>query len=118
MEHAMFKSYEEFQTAGKEGWDAYVASATVVSKGMQAVTQDTVEFSKKSFEKGSAALEKVLAAKSFDKALEAQQAVAKEAFEDFVNHFNKLNEKWMATAKEAYKPYEAGLAAFGVKAPK
>jgi phasin family protein len=114
----MFKSYEEFQSAGKEGWDAYVASATVLAKGVQAVTQDNVEFTKKAVEKGTAAIEKLFAAKSVDKAFEAQQAVAKEAYEDFVSHLNKMNEKWMTTAKEAYKPYEASFAAFGVKTAK
>ncbi len=59
-----------------------------------------------------------MAAKSFDKALEVQQTVAKEAYEDLVSHFSKLNEKWVATAKDATKPFEASLAAFGVKAPK
>jgi hypothetical protein len=114
----MFKSYEEFQTVGKEGWDACMSSASVVTKGIQSLTQDNIEYSKKSFEKSAAAMEKVFAAKSFDKAMEAQQAVVKEAYEDFVSQINKIGEKWMATAKEAYKPYEAGLAAFGVQSPK
>jgi hypothetical protein len=30
----------------------------------------------------------------------------------------KLNELYIATAKDAFKPFEASLAAFGVKAPK
>lgn len=114
----MFKSYEEFQNAGKDGWDAYVASATAMSKGVQATAQDAAEYSKKSFEKGSAALEKLFSAKSPDKAIEAQQAFVKEAYEDFVSHFNKMNEKWMAAAQEAYKPHEATFAAFGLKAAK
>lgn len=114
----MFKSYEEFQNAGKDGWDAYVASATVLTKGVQTTAQDAAEYSKKSFEKSSAALEKLFAAKSPEKAFETQQAFAKEVYEDFVSHFNKLNEKWMATAQEAYKPHEATFAAFGLKAAK
>lgn len=114
----MFKSYEEFQTAGKEGWEAYVASSTALTKGLQAVAQDAVEYSKKSFEKNTSALEKVLASKSLDKAMEVQQALAKEAYEEFISQMNKMGEKWMVAAKEAYKPYEAGFAAFGVKAPK
>ncbi len=114
----MFKSYEEFQNAGKDGWEAYVASATVVSKGLQTVAQDAADYSKKAFEKSTATVEKLFATKSADKAIEAQQAFAKEAFEDFVSQFNKMSEKWVATVQAAYKPHEATFAAFGLKAPK
>ena len=47
-----------------------------------------------------------------------QQALAKEGYESLVAQMTKLNEMYIATAKEAYKPFEASLAAFGVKAPK
>lgn len=114
----MFKSYDEFQTLGKDNWEAFVASSTAVTKAFQVATQDAADYSRKSFEKGSAALEKVFAAKSFDKAVELQQAFAKEAYEDAMVQLNKLNELWVSTAKEAFKPYESGFAAFGMKAPK
>jgi phasin family protein len=114
----MMKSFEEFQTFGKDGFEAYVASSTAVTKGMQAMAQETAEFSRKSLEKGTAAFEKLTAAKSVEKALEAQQAFAKESYDAMVAQMTKLNELYMNTAKEAFKPFEASLAAFGVKAPK
>ena len=67
---------------------------------------------------GTAALEKLSASKSFDKALEVQQSLAKESYESLVAQMTKLNELYINTAKEAYKPFEASMAAFGVKAPK
>ena len=114
----MMKSFEEFQTFGKDGFEAYVASSTAVTKGMQAIAQEAADFSRKSFEKGTAAIEKLAAAKSFDKALEAQQAFAKESYDSMVAQMTKMNELYMNTAKEAYKPFEASFAAFGIKAPK
>ena len=114
----MMKSFEEFQTFGKDGFEAYVASSTALTKGLQSMAQEAAEFSRKSFEKGTAALEKATAAKSIDKAFEVQQAFAKESYEAFVAQMTKMGELYVATAKEAYKPFEAGLAAFGVKAPK
>jgi hypothetical protein len=56
--------------------------------------------------------------KSIDKVVEAQQAFAKESYESFVAQMTKMNELYVSTAKEAFKPFEASLAAFGVKAPK
>ena len=114
----MMKSFEEFQSFGKDGFEAYVASSNALTKGFQAIAQEAADYSRKSFEKGTAAFEKLTAAKSFDKALEAQQAFAKESYESLVAQMTKMNELYIATAKEAYKPFEASLAAFGVKAPK
>jgi hypothetical protein len=114
----MMKSFEEFQSFGKDGFEAYVASSNAVTKGFQAIAQEAADYSRKSFEKGTSAFEKLSASKSLDKALEAQQSFAKETYESLVAQMTKLNELYIATAKEAYKPFEASLAAFGVKAPK
>ena len=67
------KAFEEFQTFGKDGVDAYVASATALTKGFQTITAEAVDFTRKAFEKSSEAFEKAAAAKSFEKALEVQQ---------------------------------------------
>ena len=114
----MMKSFEEFQSFGKDGFEACVASSNALTKGFQAIAQEAAEFSRKSFEKNSTVFEKMSAVKSFDKAVEAQQAFAKESYETFVAQMTKMNELYVATAKEAFKPFEASLAAFGVKAPK
>jgi phasin family protein len=114
----MMKSFEEFQTFGKDGYEAFVASSSALTKGFQAIAQEAADFSRKSFEKSTAAFEKATAAKSIDKALEVQQTFAKESYETLVAQMTKFNELYINAAKEAYKPYEASLAAFGVKAPK
>ena len=111
----MMKSFEEFQSFGKDGVEAYVASASALTKGFQTIAQEAVEFSRKSFEKGTQAIEMATAAKSFDKAIEVQQAFAKEAYEAFVAQMTKFNELYVAAAKEAYKPFESSLQAFGIK---
>ena len=114
----MMKSFDEFQGFGKDGVDAYVASATALTKGLQTMTAETVDFSRKAFEKGSEAFEKAASAKSFDKALEVQQVYAKEAYEAFFAQINKLGELYLATAKEAYRPFESKFAAFTPKSVK
>jgi hypothetical protein len=113
----MIKSFEEIQNLGKDGFEAYATSTSALTKGLQAIAQETADFSRKSFERGSEAIERAVAAKSFDKALEVQQGYAKEAYEAFVGQWSKLGELYIATAKEAYKPFESSFAAFGIKAP-
>lgn len=112
----MIKSFEDVQTIGKESFDAYVASAAALTKGFQTLAAETAEFSRKSFEKGSEATEKLLAAKSIDKAIEVQQGFAKDAYESYLGQVNKLGEIYSSLAKEAFKPFEAQIAQFAPKA--
>ncbi|MDE2445547.1 MAG: phasin family protein [Alphaproteobacteria bacterium] len=113
----MMKSFEDMQAASKESFEAFTASGAALTKGYQAVAQEVADFSKKSFEKSAAQWEKAVAAKTFEKAVEVQQAFAKENFEATVAEFTKLGEIYAAAAKSAFKPFEASFAAFGVKAP-
>ena len=113
----MFKSFEDLQAMNKDGIEAFTASSAAWTKGYQAYAQEVADFSKKSFEKSAAVWQNAVAAKSVDKAVEVQQAFAKETFDTAVAEFTKLGELTAAAAKSAFKPYEATFAAFGVKAP-
>ncbi len=63
----MIKSFEDFQTLSKDGYEAFVASGTALTKGLQAIAQETTDFSRKSFEKGTQVVEKATATKSFER---------------------------------------------------
>jgi phasin family protein len=109
------KNFEDVQKFGKEGFEAWVASATAVTKGVQAVAQEVAEFSRKSLELSTQTFEKAAGARSIERVVEVQQGYAKEAYEAAMAQANKLGELYVATAKDAYKPFEAGFAAFGIK---
>ncbi|MCA0434369.1 MAG: phasin family protein [Proteobacteria bacterium] len=112
------KTFDDMQTFGKEGYEAAMASAAAFTKGYQAVAQELADYTKKAFELNTATVEKAAAARSFERILEVQQGYAKDAYEAFVAQATKVGEIYASAAKEAYKPYEAGFAAFGIKAPK
>jgi hypothetical protein len=114
----MFKSFEDMQAAGKQGFDAYVSSATAFNKGFQTLATEAAEFTKKSFEDTVALTEKVVASKSIEKAVELQQAHATKSYEDFMAQANKVGQFYMETAKEAYKPFEDQVEKFAPKASK
>lgn len=97
---------EDFQTYGKEQFDAAVQSANAYSKGVQAIALEISDYSKKSFEEGGAYLEKLAGVKSFEKVFEVQSDFAKSAYESFVAEASKLSEMYAGLAKEAYKPFE------------
>lgn len=102
----MFQNFEEIQKLGKENADAAVKSLTSVAKGYQAIAAELVDYSKKSFEDSSLALEKLFGAKTIDKAFESQSAFAKSAYEAAIARTTKIGELYSALAKDAYKPLE------------
>ena len=114
----MFKSFEDMQAAGKQGFDAYISSANAFNKGFQTLATEAVEYTKKSFEDTVALTEKVVASKSIEKAFELQQAHATKSYEDFMAQANKVGQFYLDTAKEAYKPFEAQVEKFTPKASK
>ena len=103
----MLKNFEDFQKLGKDNVETAVKQFGTVSKGFQAIATEVAGYSKKSFEDGSSAFEKLLGAKSLDKAMEIQTDFAKSAYEGFVAQATKLGELYADLAKETYKPFEA-----------
>ena len=100
----------DIQKIGKDNFDAALKSFGAVSKGVQAIAVETADFAKKSFEQGTAALEKLIGVKSLDKAIEIQTDFVKTSYEGFVAQSSKIGELATSTGKEACKPYE-GLVA-------
>jgi hypothetical protein len=101
---------EEFQQRGKEQYDAVIASAGTVTKGVQAIATAYADYSKKSFEESKTFVEKLAGVKSIEKAVEIQTEYAKTAYELFMAEMTKISELYKDLAKETYKPL-AGLVA-------
>jgi hypothetical protein len=106
LEDKMLKNFDDMQKYGKDNMDASMKAWGQVSKGVQAIAAESADFSKKSFEEGSAALEKLLGAKSLEKAIEIQTAYAKSTYEGFVAQATRMGELYADLAKESYKPFE------------
>ena len=106
----MMKTFEDLQQASKENMDTAIKSFGALSKTGQAIAVEMADYSKKAFEDGTAAIEKLFGAKSFEKAIEVQTEYAKAAYEGLVAETNKLGEMYSALAKETYKPFESMIA--------
>jgi hypothetical protein len=103
----MIKNMEDVQKMGKDNMDATMKSIGMMSKASQAIAAEVADYSKKSFEDGTKVMEKLLGAKSIDKAMEIQTDYAKTAYEGFVAQATKMGELFTELAKETYKPFEA-----------
>jgi phasin family protein len=97
------------QKFGKEQFEAASTTATTLTKGVQEITAEATEFSKKSLEDTSAFIEKLLGAKSIDTAFQIQSDYAKVAYEGWVSKSVRFGELYASLAKEAFKPVEAAF---------
>ena len=103
----MVKNIDEMQRYGKDNMDAALRSLGALSKNLQAIAVEMADYSKRVFEQGTAAAEKLIGAKSLEKAFEVQSDYAKISYEGFVAQATKLGELYVDLAKETYKPFES-----------
>ena len=101
---------DQIQKFGKDSVDMAMASLGALSKNAQAIATEVADYSKKSFEDSAAAWEKLMGAKSLEKAMEVQSEYLKSSYEGFVAESTKLSELYVDFAKEAYKPFENAMA--------
>ncbi len=102
----MLQPFDQIQKYGQENLQAVMKTFGTVSKSAQAIAVETADYAKKSFEQSTSTVEKLVGAKSFDKAIEIQADFLKNSFDGFVAQSTKLGELYQAAAKEAFKPFE------------
>jgi hypothetical protein len=89
---------------GSAPFEAFAAATGSSGKGLQAIATETMDYSKKSFEKSRALFEKLMAVKKLDEAIQLQSDFTKSAYEDFIAQAAKMGEMYSSLAKEAFKP--------------
>ena len=98
--------FDDFQKFGKEQLEVVTTSSSSLAKGWQTIAAESSEYSKKSFENGSAFLEKLLGAKSLENAIQIQSEYAKTFFEELVGYVTKTGELYSNLAKACFNPTE------------
>jgi hypothetical protein len=112
-EEAKMTSFDDFQKMSRDNIDLALVSAGAVGKGLQALASEAADYSKQSFEAGTAAFEKLLAAGSLDKAVEVQSEYMRTAYEGYVGQVTKVGAIVADMAKSAYRPYESLFTRYG-----
>lgn len=105
----MFSNINDIQKFSKERMDVVARTAASFTKGVQQIAAENADYSKRSLEQGTAALEQLFGAKSIDKAFEIQTNYAKTAYEGFVAQATKLGQLYTALAKDAFKPAQEAM---------
>ena len=94
----------ELNAQGKKNLEAVVESATAAQRGAEALGQQALAYSKKSWEDGVAAAQSVAQARSVQELVELQTTYAKSAIEFYLSEANKAAEIYTASVKDSFKP--------------
>jgi hypothetical protein len=105
----MIKNFEDMQKLSQNNMDAAMKAFGEWNKGWQAIAAEITDYTKKSFEEGTATFEKLASAKSVEQAIEIQTGFAKRAYDGYMHQMSKIGGMYADLAKEAYKPVEKAL---------
>ena len=100
----MTKGFEELTAFSQENVDAVVKSSEIATKAAEGIGSELGAYSKKAFEDSVAAAEDLASAKNITELMEKQTAFAQSAFEGFIAQATKMNEIYMAAAKDISAP--------------
>lgn len=98
------KGFEGLSSFGQENVDAIVKSSEIAAKAAEGIGSEISAFSKKAFEDGVAAAQDFASAKTVTELFEKQTAFAQSAFEGWVHQATKMNEIYVAAAKDITAP--------------
>jgi hypothetical protein len=101
---SMTKNYERFAGFGKEGFEAWMQSATAMTKVFERINGDWFAFGKQQMEDSVAAFKAVAGSKSVHEAWEVQTDFAKSSLDAFIAQATKANDLYMDAAKKAFEP--------------
>ncbi len=102
----MMNNFQDFQKFNQTNVDTVMKFFGDWNKGWQAIAAELTDYSKRTFEDGTATFEKLVAAKSVEQAMEIQTTFAKRAYDDYMHQLSKIGGMYSSLAKDAYKPVE------------
>jgi hypothetical protein len=105
----MINNLQDFQKLSQSNVDAAMKMFGDWNKGWQAIAAEMSDYSKRTFEDGTATFEKLLGAKSLEQAFEIQTSFARRAYDDYMHQLTKIGSMYTNLAKDAYKPVERAM---------
>jgi phasin family protein len=94
----------ELNAQGKRNLEAVVESATAAQRGAEVLSQQTLAYTKKSWEDGVAAAQSLAQARSVQEMVELQTTYAKSAIETYLAEVTKMTDVLTASVKDSFKP--------------
>jgi hypothetical protein len=102
--------FDDAGSYGREFVESGMQSFEALTRSAQAIAAEAGDYTKSSYEAGTAALEKLMAASTIEAAVEIQTEYARAAYEGFVAEASKLGSLYTEMARNTYKPFESLVA--------
>ncbi len=102
----MINSFQDFQKVSKVEMNGYLQMMGEWNKSWQTIATEMTDYSKRSFEDGTATFQKLASARDMQQVMEIQTAYAKRAYEDYMHQMSKIAAMYQSLAKDAFKPVE------------
>lgn len=100
----MIKGIEDVQRANQQGMETAIKVWGDWSKGWQSIAAEWSDYTKRSFEDGTQAWERMAAARSLDQVVEIQTQFARRAYDDYMTQMSRIASLCTDMAREAYRP--------------
>ncbi|MDX2288844.1 MAG: phasin family protein [Hyphomicrobiaceae bacterium] len=100
------KGFEDMQKLNQQTIDTTMKVMSEWQRSWQAIAAEMTDYTKRSFEEGTATMEKLMAAKSMEQAFEIQSSYAKRSYDEYMQQMTKVGGMYANLAKEAGKPME------------
>ena len=111
MEKIMSTSKNQFEklkneatSSGRQGMEAVVKSGTLMAQGMEQYIKTLTDIVKSSTERQGEALKQLMSCKTLNEVTEAQNKIAQDNFEEFMQTATKLSEISIKIATEVFEP--------------
>ena len=101
----------ELNAQGKKNLEAMVESTTAAQRGAEALGQQALADSKKSWEDGVSAAQSIAQARSVQEAIELQTSFAKSAMETYIAEMTRMTETFTTSVKDSLQPLNARVSA-------
>ena len=100
---------EDFQKLNQDSMHAAVCGLTEMNKGFQALGIAVVDYMRRTAVENTAALERMVAARSVEQAMEIQSEHVQAAYDAYIAEASHLGNIYADMAHDAYKPFERML---------
>jgi len=102
----MIIGFENLQKLGQSNLDSAMRMFGKWNNNWQAIAAAMGNYANRSFEEGSATLEKLMGSKSVEQVVEIQTSYAKRAYDDYMQQVTKIGGMYANMAQKAYRPIE------------
>ena len=99
-------------TFGKENMDAWMETATITGKGIEALSTETATYTKVAMEQSAEAAKAAFSAKNIQEIVEIQSDFSKTIFDAYLAQVNKVAELVSETTTKAAEPINGRVNAF------